>query len=765
MSHLSSSVLKKWLYVLAIASLFTPLLFSPSLYFPFITLPHTFFRLIVNGMLILWLIFLFREKKSADFLRHPLVKAVFIFLAVCYLASFFGLNFSNSFFSSSERLEGLLCLTYFVLYFLILFSTFSKEELEKLIKIELFIALFHCLLALFLLYGPSVSGGLWKNGRLMGITGNPAYFAVYLLFNAFFALYFYFKKYFQNKKFFNFWLIVFVFLIGLIILNATRAVFVGLLGALLLMTFFLLLRKDKESQIFKKIALVLTIVILTVFGLLFAFRHQPFVQERLFLQRLTTFNFQDPATASRLLSYRIGLKIFAQSPILGWGLDSYHYLYPKNFDPQMSKILPDFMFDRVHNKYLEILTDAGLLGLLAYFFIIYWIIKILRKKSQESFLLALPFWGLFTAYFIQLFFIFDFLESYLLLFLTLAFLAKWSEDDFLRKKERKLDNADEKNSVNSQKSLVNQKNYSSELLKIFIFIIALAFVLISSVRWLIGPLYQYYYVIDSRKQFVLKNDDLALKEIRKIFYYQTPYTEDVFVGLKKVSDDVKMKLSPETRAEFLTILAEKGEEIYHQKKYTYSFLTAYADILIDLSEINPSKKDLLKQILEDLLTYDIPYSYSVAAKYYLVLEHDLSKAKEMLEKSISLTDYLTENYYMLFLLENELGNIEQANYYLKKTIQANRLPTDKNLIFYSANLFVPDQDYQTIVKIYSRGIELYPEEAEFYVKLATAYGKLKNKEKAIYYANKAVEIMPSLKEEADKFLELIINERWDEIPD
>ncbi len=78
---------------------------------------------------------------------------------------------------------------------------------------------------------------------------------------------------------------------------------------------------------------------------------------------------------------------------------------------------------------------------------------------------------------------------------------------------------------------------------------------------------------------------------------------------------------------------------------------------------------------------------------------------------------------------------------------------------------MPDQDYQTIVKIYSRGIELYPEEAEFYVKLAAAYGKLKNKEKAIYYANKAVEIMPSLKEEADKFLELIINERWDEIPD
>lgn len=91
------------------------------------------------------------------------------------------------------------------------------------------------------------------------------------------------------------------------------------------------------------------------------------------------------------------------------------------------------------------------------------------------------------------------------------------------------------------------------------------------------------------------------------------------------------------------------------------------------------------------------------------------------------------------------------------------MPTDKNLIFYSANLFVPEQDYQTIVKIYSRGIELYPEEAEFYVKLAAAYGKL-NKEKAIYYANKAVEIMPSLKEEADKFLELVISERWDEIP-
>ena len=62
------------------------------------------------------------------------------------------------------------------------------------------------------------------------------------------------------------------------------------------------------------------------------------------------------------------------------------------------------MFDR-SNKYLEILTDAGLLGLLAYF---HYLLdcKILRKKSQESFF-GFAFWGL-LHYFIQLFFIFDF---------------------------------------------------------------------------------------------------------------------------------------------------------------------------------------------------------------------------------------------------------------------------------------------------------------------------------------------------------------------
>ena len=45
-----------------------------------------------------------------------------------------------------------------------------------------------------------ISGGLWKNGRLMGITGNPAYFAVYLLFNAFLLFIFILKNIFRIKN-------------------------------------------------------------------------------------------------------------------------------------------------------------------------------------------------------------------------------------------------------------------------------------------------------------------------------------------------------------------------------------------------------------------------------------------------------------------------------------------------------------------------------------------------------------------------------------
>jgi len=753
---ISSLSLKKWLYFLNIILLFTPFLFCPYLYFPFITLEHSVFRLIINLSLVLVFYLFFKEKYNLGVFKIPLVKAVLGFLFIAYLSSFLGLNFSNSFFSSTERLEGLFGLTYFILFFLILSFVFSKKEIEDLLKIETFIALVFSLIALILYYSPLVPSGPLKTDRLIGLTGNPSYFGVYLLFNAFFALYFYFKDYLLTKKLYNFWLLISLFFFVLIFINATRAVFVGLIFSLFVITFLLLFRKEKEVQVFRKVISLFTLIIIVLIATFFLLKNSSFIQEKIFLKRLTTFNLKDPATASRILSYQIALRIFLKNPILGWGLDSYRYLYSKNFDPKMAKILPDFMFDRVHNKYLELLIDTGIIGFFFYFVIIYYIFKSLKTLSKDSFLLILPFYGLFIAYFIQNFFIFDFLESYLPFYLSLAFLVSCLKEE--TKERINLNN-------NLKKEKKEKQDFSGNLLKYLLFLLVFCYALYSSIKWIILPLKQYYYLIDIKREFILDKKEVAFQKIKLLFYYQTPYQVDVFTGFKRSYDEYKFKLTEKERKDLLEFLTKKGREIFKKKNYDYAFLTAYTDYLIEFVELNPSKKEDLEEVLKELTKYPVPYTNLILAKYYLVIEKDLESGKKELEKVVSQTNFLPQAYHQLFLLEYNLNNIDKANEYLKKAIQLGFLPNDKNLIKYSANLFVKDKDYETILKIYLNGIRLYPKETEFYVRVAAAYGKLKNKEKAIYYAEKVKELDPSLKQAADEFIDLIKNEQWDKIPD
>lgn len=756
-SKISSLSLKKGIFYLLIIPLVTPFLFSPYLYFPFITLSHSVFRLAINLVLILLVFLAFKERLSFEIFKNSLVKTVLVFLGIAYLASFLGLNFSNSFFSSTERLEGLLGISYFVLFFLILSLVFSKEEIENFLKIQVIVGIIFALVALFIYFSPRIPYGPLKTDRLMGLTGNPSYFGTYLLFNFFFSLYFYFKKYLLEKKFFNFWFFVSLFFLALIIFNATRAVFVGLLFSYFLMTLFLIFKKEKEVQIFKKIFAIGTLLFLLFIALLFLMRNHTFIQNHLFLKRLTTFNLKDPATLSRIISYQIALKIFQQRPILGWGLDSYRYLYPKNFNPKMAQTLPDFMFDRVHNKYLELLIDTGIIGFGSYFLIIYFLFKNLKKLLKNNFLLFLPFLGLYPAYFIQNFFIFDFLESYLLFYLSLAFLVS-----FLKEKEA-IETRQEK--AVPQNTNLEEKDFSRVLLKYFLVISIICFSFYSSLKWIILPLKQYSGLMRLTLLYTLSKEKEAFEDIKKIFYYQTPYQVDVFVGFKRVYDVYGKKLSPEEKKKLLTLICEKGEEIFQRKNYDYQFLTAYTDLLIDFTEFDPSKKEILDQVIKEVSKYQIPYSYFLLAKYYLVIEKDFSKGKEFLEKTLESTPYLPNAYYLLFLTEYNLKNIEKANEYLKKAILSGFLPADKEALKYSANLFAKEKDYQTVIRIYSYGIKLYPQEVEFYVRLAAAYGKAKNKEKAIFYAERVKQLDPSLKQAAEEFIDLIKKEQWDKIPD
>jgi len=70
-----------------------------------------------------------------------------------------------------------------------------------------------------------------------------------------------------------------------------------------------------------------------------------------------------------------------------------------------------------------------------------------------------------------------------------------------------------------------------------------------------------------------------------------------------------------------------------------------------------------------------------------------------------------------------------------------------------------------IEKLYLRAIQIDPDDVSLYTGIAATYAKMHNKEKAIEYAKKAVDINPLAKEAADEFIQFVENEQWEMIKD
>ncbi len=141
------SNLKSLLFYLALACLLTPFLFQTATYFPFITLKTTVFRFIVEIMLIVWLIRLSLSQQPTCQLT-PLIKNVLIYGLVIFISALLGANFWWSFFSSNERMEGIFGVWHFILFFLILATTFDWSELKNLLKYQVYISLAYSVVAI-----------------------------------------------------------------------------------------------------------------------------------------------------------------------------------------------------------------------------------------------------------------------------------------------------------------------------------------------------------------------------------------------------------------------------------------------------------------------------------------------------------------------------------------------------------------------------------------------------------------------------------------
>jgi hypothetical protein len=138
------------------------------------------------------------------------------------------------------------------------------------------------------------------------------------------------------------------------------------------------------------------------------------------------------SVSPRFYAWKIFIDAFKKKLLFGWGPETMPIAFFSNFDPRIFNY-EQAIFDRPHNKFIEILVSTGIFGFLSWLLIfltfIYYVFKTNINFYQKSALLAFLF-----SYLAQNFSLFDMQASYILLFYGLSLVTQKIE--FKENKER-----------------------------------------------------------------------------------------------------------------------------------------------------------------------------------------------------------------------------------------------------------------------------------------------------------------------------------------
>ena len=366
----------------------------------------------------------FKENKLA---LAFLIFIITIILSEIYLAvSGISIEYVNVFkenaiveFSKSNITMGLRTIFIFILMIVLSFTIKTKKEVEELLKVfcisSIFAVIWGLLQFITFYFGIPYPAFLFNNNqyaaqcfdqvennikRITSIAQEPSMFSINLMaFMPFIiGLYLKMNSNFKDKKYLKVFILI-ILTTACAILTTSSTTYVGLVAVYGLFTLYILFgfRKngelDNRKKNFKKIV-VLTIVSILIAGILgfsclkigYAIKSIDYLQvgtktaskgngendynaalNNLIktLRKMTVEKLGTGSAEERMNGERIGLSIFKYSPIFGLGFISY----------------------RTFSLFTNIMVNGGIIGIIAYLYILYVVIKkliIYRKKDETT---------------------------------------------------------------------------------------------------------------------------------------------------------------------------------------------------------------------------------------------------------------------------------------------------------------------------------------------------------------------------------------------
>ncbi len=412
---MSQNTLKRIIQSGLAAVLFVPILISGKFLFPYIHLKNASFRVIVTVLLVLAIWYLWRQGEIYGRKNYVLYAFTGIFL-VEIIAGIFGLNPYNSFWSNYERMDGIVLFFHLLLYLWLLIQFFqTKDEWLWLLRSSLVVALILSIYGLAQRAGVSNAWILPNDApRIASTIGNPAYFGGYLLFHVFFSgILLYLDRVRWRQVIYALGVIFFTYMMYA---TGTRGPFLGFVVGLAVMGAMYFKHAGQKL----KIGIAIGLLLIPLSGIfLYTQRNSEWLKNYSTFHRIANINLKDLTTIDRINTYVTSWHAYTDRPLFGYGPENYRYGFNKYYNPD----LHEQWFDRAHNVIFDYLNLGGPLALLFYLSLLGAAVYYLWQARGDDYFLSVLLISLVSAYFFQNLFVFDSLNTYLPLLVTLAMSA------------------------------------------------------------------------------------------------------------------------------------------------------------------------------------------------------------------------------------------------------------------------------------------------------------------------------------------------------
>jgi len=697
-----------------------------------------FFNSLIELIFIFYVGLVLLDRKFLPKLNIVLI-SLFVYEAVLFTTSIFGVSFSRSFFGDPERAEGLILHLHLIIFLIVICSIYrTKKDWIFLMKIIAGVSAVSSLVAVGQKFGLWTLYGVSLPSRVSGTMSNPDFFAPYVISAFFISLFIFFSEKEKDLKFL--WLFIAgLNLIGLV-LSGTRGAWVGFIAGMVVFLGYLTIRFYLKARYNVRLMMLFAFLFIFIFFLIIFSSPEKFnLRGNYYFE--TFYSMFELDLGSRKDVWELSINGWKDRPIIGWGTESISYVFDKYFKAEHSRFIPERMyFDHPHNKLIELLVVSGVLGLLSYLFLFSAVIYCIFKYNQswqeinkrDKNIYSIIIFCFFVAYFFQNLFFFDTISNFILFFFAVGFVAST-----FKAKEDEVVNIEYKTFTTPQWII-----FIITCLLVFCFFYKANFQPISSAIWF--PKFAVYESSEPRKAIdgyenALNDDTVYKKDFELTFIERLLFmieNRSVDEGVANKITDTLLILKPNIEKNLKTS--------YRRPVNTYEYL-ARIDERAFLKSDDFSRLDAMQKTLNDAISFnpEIAVFYQLMGeaemlrKNYKLGEEYFAKTYELSMKTSSDEELL---YRKIGVGYQKAGNSEMAFKNYDKAINTN----------YNSRRFLDD------------GVKLsvnngYGEYLSFAEAVAVKYCRdFKNKEKCSGIYQKLMESYPGYKESLKSHLDFLL---------